>query len=644
MTSVSMDSQFPGLITRNMFELNQVRQRQLCQELTAAAALDASYDPERFTRLQYYASPEMFLPWCLYYLKKAFTFPFEQHHEIEAQCLFLKGQLVVVLLPRGYGKTTLLDAWTIWSICYGYDPLLVRMEYDLPTAKSKSLLVDKYCFTGLIAQDYQLERGDVWRPNSGELHIRNRRNPFAKAHDISLRCAGARSIYQGSTFDFSRISTVIINDIIKNSLEANSASWNNFIYSMLKNDILYAGGSFVDGSVTVLFITTIQAEYDISHRLSEDSAAVVFRHKALTGTEEDAKEFVAFVAQDAAGIRAERDRIQGTPPNLTGVTFEAEHLNAYCEERPAYQEWFRKLRSTWPAKFPMYAFVWEINQSGPQIFLRLRQHITGDESTRKFLASWWVPYIDLSYDYVFSGNIQCGVFVDPSAKAEDFKQVNDPQAIVVKLYDPMTRDQYYLWAWSDYLTPVKFIYKLWEIVNSPIPFPSCQTLRIKDIPGCTVIFESNAAQAFGLDLIEMVRSQEEDYGALAAYPKTDKYHAQGDFRPVEFRDPAYWSPVDVTRWITRSKKLERIGGDLRRGYIEGLHMHVLPGQSMQDHLVSAHTRYKGIETHGNKFIFEEKIDILDADSFADEWFDCYVEISDDDSGILHGADPLTSLS
>ncbi len=64
MKSVLMDSQFPGLITRNMFELNQDRQRQLCHDLTSTAALSLSppqvhllpYEPANEKLAEFHAS------------------------------------------------------------------------------------------------------------------------------------------------------------------------------------------------------------------------------------------------------------------------------------------------------------------------------------------------------------------------------------------------------------------------------------------------------------------------------------------------------------------------------------------------------------------------------------------------------------
>lgn len=572
--------------------------------------IPSDLDPKaRMARIERYANPEHFLEWCKLYLPEAFTQDFAVHHDIEVQCLFLRGQFIVLLLPRGYGKTTVIDAFTLWSICYGYESLISRLEYDKSTASSKCLLFERTFFPTTddpqdfrIVDDYQIWKGRKWSPSAGELYFQNTHNPYAKHHLIVLRCGGARSIQQGQNFNWGRVGVVFLNDVIKNSQEARSSAWNKFIFDLVKNDLMYAGGSFLDDPISIVFVTTIQAPNDISHRFASDESAVVYKHNAIEGKEQDVKDFVTFVSDDIPNITRERLNIQGYPPNLTGETFDARHMEAYCLRSSAYQEWFKKLKSTWPAKFPMYSFVWEIFNSGSEIFLRLRQHIVGDSDFIRIPAQWFQPYTELPSSA--SGKPIYAMCIDWSGQP---KEGNDPRAIYCGAYQD--ENLYTLGVWCNQNTDKETFEQVYTMFWECFPWYSGTgvTIWMEDIIAATGIsvsyFEAERRKRIAEIQVfwqeKIITATEEDSPQI-----TQK--AEEEIEKAEH----YWRrlPIRLFRAKDRGDKLTAIMAI--RPFIEQRRMFYIPDHSHQNLMVKQAGNFEGKLTHSEPNI-ERKVDILD---------------------------------
>lgn len=409
----------------------------------------------RDRRLRKFRDPARIPEFLHTYFDYAFYYPFQQHHLIELQCLQIRGRLVVVVLPRGFGKTAIADGYTAYDVAYGLDPYIVRFEHDLSAAQRQiQNLVNAFTTNTKMLADFQVFPGKIWRPQKGELSFINR-NPYAVHKEIFVRYVGIQSIARGTSYDFSRISLAIVNDAVKSSLEARSPAWNTRIMDILKKDIGMAGAAHSSGSpISTIFITTIQANGDVSDQLTRDPFALVYQVPAIQGDPAVVQAFVAHVSLDIPNIKTFVTGIEGAPPYLTGQkTTTADHAR-YCQQ-PAYQSYFAQMQSTWPEVFPLWDFVFEIAATDSATFLQERQHITGDSKFQKFVDEWFVEYETLP-----DGDYRYGLGIDTSGLP---KEQSDPMAIVAIAYHVETDDVYCLEVWCDQATPEELVARVHDI-------------------------------------------------------------------------------------------------------------------------------------------------------------------------------------
>ncbi len=596
------------------------RNQAIVAQALAFGGVESSLPSEgRLDRLALYTDQNKIQEWFATYLSKGFTAEFGEHHDVMLQALQVRGELVVVLVSRGFGKTTTAISYVIYSICYGLDAYVVFFDHDMKTSlRQIKTVVNAFTSNPELMADYQIQRGNVWKPGGGELSFFTSKNPHALHKEVYLRFAGIKEIARGTTYDYARIDAAYINDAVKNRQEAKSAAWNTLIKSIVKQDLMFAGNSVAD--IGIYFITTIQLEGDISDQFANDPTALVYKQPAIAGDEEDVRDFVNYVSDDIPNLRDYIRDVKGTPPHLKKKQLDSGDMKAYCDARPAYQEFFERLQTTWPGNenFQMWNYVFECYAAGSLAFLRERQHITGDPRFKKFFRKWWVPYFEL--DRAFLLSCECIMTIDPSAKKEDLKEENDPQAIIVKLFDPDTLNQYYLHVWEGWLTPVSLSYKIFEIMNVTVPIPGCEDMKLRNLQNFCILFESNQAQLFGIDNVELLALYESQLGDDREYKQDSKYHDRGDVRPQKYGQKLYWSVPDIIPIDAKEDKLERIGGSDHRGYAEQRHYHYIPNDSQQDLLVTQYSRFAGVHTHGNGIPLENKIDGPDADVQGTRYF------------------------
>ena len=222
--------------------------------------------------------------------------------------------------------------------------------------------------------------------------------------------------------------------------------------------------------------------------------------------------------------------------------------------------------------------------------------------------------------------------IDPSAKKEDQKEVGDPQAIVCKLFDPnsidyelrandeFSGDQYYLFVWYGWRTPVEFMYTIYELANTPLPFPGANGLKLKNVPGFAIAIETNQAQALNISLLDTLAEGERLLGTAQVYPRNMYGHQAGDLRQEEYRNESYWDYIPRVEIVNTFDKIERIGGPKRRGYFQRRYFHFLPSDPNQDILLKQYVYFEGKQTHGSGVPLEGKLDGPDADQIGDQYF------------------------
>jgi hypothetical protein len=545
--------------------------------LSQDASPDSSLKPlpfaDRDDRLKKYTDIAYLGEWLQLYLPHAFTNEFERHHQIEMECFGISGSTVEVLLPRGFGKTTLLDGFDIWNACYGRDQYVVRFEHDREIGQQKGALFEQeLVYNARIQADYGIRKGSVWRPGGGQLEVINS-NPYAFHPKVMIRCVGVLNISRGTNYNFGRIDRAVLNDVVKNAQEARSPAWNNLIWRIVKEDLGFAGGGYTtDTPITILFVTTIQASNDISDRLRNDPATVVYECPAVNGSPEQVKAFVEYVSDDMPNIRAFLDDVQGTPE--TGIrqvaNWSGEHRR-YCERDPRYAEFFATLTSTYPAAFPMWDYVFEIFQSGSESWLQERQHLTGDSKFQKFYDQWF-----LDYDALPDGDYHFGLAIDTSGEP---REGTDPMAIVAGAYEKTTKNFYVLDVWCNQATPEELVEQAhriyWEHFGS-------QGRKAG-------VFLEAIVSATGL-------------GRSFFRQRAENQRLQGG-------DPGFWTPLDIQEVQPVIKKEIRLSA--MRPVAEQRRIFVQRAHSQQMLLVKQWCNWTGGSTH--KFLpLDYKIDAADA--------------------------------
>jgi hypothetical protein len=527
--------------------------------------------PERDERLEYYAQPEHLPEFLPYYMPQAFDQEMQDHHLVELQCLQVRGNLVVVVLPRDYGKTTIADGFTVYNVAYGLDPYIMRFEHDLSTGQRQiNNLVNAFTTNETIMADFDVTPGTIWRPRFGELSFVNR-NPYAHYKDLMVRYAGIQNIARGTSYDFSRISLAIFNDVVKNRMEARSAARNQMVWDIVKADVGMAGAAYTSGTpISMIFITTIQAQGDISDRLCHDPSAMVYKVPAIQGEESVVKAFVEYVSNDIPHIQAFKESLQGKPPHLTGYQITSDDHRIYCESHPEYVRFFKEVTSSWPHVFPLWDFVFEIEQAGSDIFLQERQHITSDTKFQKFYHEWYLDYDELPAcdDLVF------GMGIDLSGEP---KEGTDPMAIVCGAYRISTGDVYILEVWCDQATPEGVIEQAHRMYQ--------RNIRGLGREGHVFLEAIVSATGMGRSYFRTLSAKNLD------------------------QNPALWAELPVMEIIQTIKKDLRLAS--MRPITEQRKIHVIRGQSQQNLLIEQWCNWVGQNPH-KPLPIEFKIDAADA--------------------------------
>lgn len=560
------------------------------------AARQTALDPRyRLDRLQRYAtySPDRFLEWCRLYLPHAFKTEWGGHHHLIADGFALRGQTVEILIPRGHGKTTMVDAFDLYCLCNGLDKYILRFEHDAGIAHKKAgLIAHETQNNAALVADYRLQPGHIWRPNAGELELFNTQNPFAQHRSMYYRAIGVLNISRGTTYHFGRVDRAVMNDVVSSTREAASASWNNFLQDLITKDVGFSGGGNSDQPVTIQFVTTIQAKNDISDRLRNDPTVIVLEAPAVIGDQADVLEFVNDVSADMPNIRAMHDAIMGTVESgFTGKTVTDADFQTYCEQTPLYAHHFARLKSLWAAQFPMHKHVRDIYRAGSRAWLQEKQHVTADGQFQKFFAQWFVPYTTLppgTYDY--------GIAIDSAGEPRDG---TDPVVVLSGAMQPNRGqefpDLYLLDLWCDQGTPTQVVYYTFQFAN-----------RMRDEFGVsrntlTVFLEGQVGENGTAALFYEIPQKELALGDAATYP-------DGTPRPAAYREPSYWEALYIAIVAQKVNKIVRLLDF--RVIVEQGRIHINQHDPAHQLAVRQFTNFKGEQTHKNLPI-EQKIDIPD---------------------------------
>lgn len=386
--------------------------------------------------------------WLRTYLPQYFTFPFSPSHEKIFELFYVKGQLVVIVLPRDSGKGTSLFGLTLHGMTYDLLPFPTRVEYNFDIA-----LQELYKFEDALTNnlrylaDYDLRPGSPWRASKGLLTLNNGRQ---------LRYIGMDQVARGTVSLNFRIDPLIANDL-ESLTSVRSPTQTQKTVDFMTKDSAFAGSALSEGGHTYIYVGTKLSKKCATQRMIDSPMAESYEFPAIIGSMATVKELMDVVSDDARGmrefnrhIRTQRQHLPRAERNPT-----SEDRKRYVLEHPQFSRFLQELQSYWPERFAMWDIIFEAAK-GTGIFMQEMMHNPEDTAFQKFYRSWFMPYNGILPD----GAYKLGMAIDTSGHPKDG---TDPMAIVAGGLRCETGDFYTLEVWSDQATPEELLQKAHEI-------------------------------------------------------------------------------------------------------------------------------------------------------------------------------------
>ena len=515
--------------------------------------------------------------WLRTYLPQYFTFPFSPSHARMFELFYVKGQLVVIVLPRDAGKGTTLFGLTMHGMTYDLLPFPTRVEYNFDIA-----LQELYKFDDTLTNnprylaDYDLRPGSPWRASKGLLTLNNGRQ---------LRYIGMDQVARGTVSLNFRIDPLIANDL-ESLTSVRSPTQTQKIFDFMTKDIAHAGSALSEGGHTYIYVGTKISKNCATQQMIDSPMAESYEFPAIVGDLEAVKNLMDTVSQDAVNmrefnrqIREERQHLPRADRNPT-----SEDRRRYVVEHPELMHMLSELQSYWPERFEMWDLIFEAAK-GTGAFMQEMMHDPGDAKFQKFYESWFIPY-----DGTLPGdNLAYGITIDLAGEPKDG---TDPMVVFAGAFDYDTDDIFPIDVWCDQGTPTEMVYQAYAA------FHRLRRLTADEIP---VFLESQIGENSAYDLFEQIRLKELALGDAAEYQ-------DGTPRPVEYRDPAYWVELEL---IVVSQTINKIVRLLEfRAKAEHRHVHYVPGDPGHELMKTQFLNFVGEPTHKH-LPLERKIDIPD---------------------------------
>lgn len=521
------------------------------------------------------------------YVLEYVPFPYEVHHYQIFQAMSLRtGRLLIILMPRGYGKSTILFILILHAICYGTERYIVLIEHDGDIAGSVvQKFVKVFEENPIILRDFpDVRPATPWAPSGGELNFSN---------GVMLRCMGLNQLKsRGTTHHQHRITFAAGNDLV-DLKNAKSPTETKFIYDVMTTDLAKAGPLPEQGTMRRCYIGTSISQTDAAWALSQSPMVRVLKIPAILGADETVKKFIEVVSNDARNIadyceQLEREKaflVETGVPDVTMEITEQERWHYIRKNADLYAPFFTipeegeeqqfidrgPLKSSWSRVYSMAFFVFDAAED-TGAFMQERQHVTGDTAYKKFYEHWFIEYNVLP-----EGLYQFGMAIDTSGEP---KAGTDPMAIVAGALHIETRNFYILEAWTDQATPEELLHKAHEIYWRN--FRQYDRAAFVFLEG--LVSAAGMGRAYFRQGAENMRQQEPD--------------------KVEF-----WAPLDIVEVPAVKNKDSRLLA--MRPIAEKQIFHVKRKHSQQGVLVTQWCNWiPGTNTH-KIGTFERKIDLAD---------------------------------
>lgn len=386
--------------------------------------------------------------WLRTYLPQYFTFPFSPSHERIFELFYVKGQLVVIVLPRDSGKGTTLFGLTLHGMTYDLLPFPTRVEHNFDIALQElQKFEDALTNNPRYLADFDLRPGSPWRASKGLLTLNNRRQ---------LRYIGMDQVARGAVSLNFRIDPLIANDL-ESLTSVRSPTQTQKIFDFIAKDSAHAGASLSEGGHTYIYVGTKISKNCATQQMIDSPMAESYEFPAIVGDKARIKDLMKAISDDSGNMREFNRRIREERQHLprAGRNPTSEDRSQYVFEHPILSQFSADLSSYWPERFEMWDIIFEAAK-GTDIFMQEMMHNPGDAKFQKFYRSWFV-----AYDGVLpEGTYKFGLAIDTSGLP---KEGTDPMAVVAGGLHLETGNFFVLEVWSDQATPEDLLNKVHEI-------------------------------------------------------------------------------------------------------------------------------------------------------------------------------------
>lgn len=496
------------------------------------------------------------------------------HYEV-IKLLQLRGRLVVIILPRGFGKGTLSLIDIFHAIAFGTDRYIARIEHDATAAKKEvQKIAQIFTQNPQVLADFGSLQATTWRPGAGELYFLN---------GCYYRCIGQDQLVRGTTHLEKRLSVASMNDLIANAKEARSPSKNTDAYHLITQDVGKAGEAYKDHPLRQYYLGTCMAKHDLASMLCDHPTSLVYKFPAINGDMSVIEELLSLVSEDIPHITAYLDSI-----NADGRSVTSDDHKRYVDETTKYAPYLIQLTSRYPSRFPMWDLIFDMAE-GTDVFAQEMLHITGDTKYEQYHDAWFIPY--RLEDIISDSALLYGITID---LAGDPKDGTDPCVVFGGAYHTMTGHLYPLpeCVWCDQGTPGDVVYTTYQIYHRMHRFTS------HPIP---VFLEGQVGENGTYALFEEIRQKELALGTATTYH-------DGSPRPSHYRSPAYWIALPITVVPQHTNKIVRIL-EFRK-IAEQRKVHYVPSDPMHQLMKTQFLAFRGESTHKHLPI-TQKIDLPD---------------------------------
>lgn len=351
------------------------------------------------------------------YLPHHFPSKFTKHHLEIPEYFKFKQQPVVIITPRGSGKSTLILAETIRLLVTGLQKFLIRIEVNEDVACNEILSVQNELETNerLIADFGNMKGKSQW--TALELTLSNGSKLWGRGIDQPVR---------GLKFQQWRPTGIIYNDVEKQD-QALSEDQSDNILKKLLNEALPSLSPKELGGGFLAVVGTLLSKKAMLAQIAEHPWARTIKYPAIQGHAEDIEMVLMMVSEDSTDIGKYCSSFN------TDSEEDKQSQRNYFRLNPKYIPYLKKLKSYWPEVYPIEELLLIASISGTSAFKQEYLHITTDDLSGDLFPEHWFfrPQNQMYIDEIPQQNLIRAIALDPSHKEG---KTNDSKAFVIGVY------------------------------------------------------------------------------------------------------------------------------------------------------------------------------------------------------------------